>query len=331
MWDARTDTMARAASAKESWHRGENIVTDDASLDEFAKASKTDFTVSKLPLYVKRGEEFVGLHNSVAIVRDDNNARLGMFTNDYIPVQPAQIRQFFQDHILADQRFLMNTMGAIKGGRLIWALATFRDDNGETLRDIVGSPHEFHALLSTSFDGTQATRGGAVGTRVECRNTLQAAAFEDSVISIRHNITFDSVAQAEAAKNMAKIAEGFEHYKKFAESLYTIKMSRDSTVEFLRTLVGVKPGDDLNETGKGRTKGIVDRLINSLNVTLGEAGTDGYNAWTALNAVTRYVDHERSAKRTIDGETVDDARLASAQFGSGAALKAKAISMLEAA
>jgi len=325
-WDNVADSMARRDTAAPSWHRRENTsVTADSSLDEWAKASKTDFTVSKCPLFIQRGNNMIQLHNSVAIVRDDNNARLGLFTDDYIPVQPAQIREFFHNFILSDPRFVMETMGAIKGGRVIWALAAF---NGGEESDIAGSKHKLYALLATSFDGTLATRGGAVGTRVECRNTLQGAAFEQGVVSIKHNAAFDLVAQDKALAAMAKIAADFDGYREFAESLRNIKMTRDETINFLKKVV------DIGQEGKevtGRGKAVVDRITGSLDTTLTERGTETYNAWTALNAVTRYVDHDRTARRTADGETADDARLASAQFGSGAVMKAKAVKLLQAA
>jgi hypothetical protein len=54
-------------------------------------------------------------------------------------------------------------------------------------------------------------------------------------------------------------------------------------------------------------------------------GTERGTVWTALNAVTRYVDHDRS---TRNGDNQESARFDSAQFGSGAALKAQAWNLL---
>lgn len=68
-----------------------------------------------------------------------------------------------------------------------------------------------------------------------------------------------------------------------------------------------------------------DALVNSYQATVDE-GTEVNTAWCALNAVTRYVDHERSA-RGDDTETL--ARFRSSQFGSGAAMKAKAWNLLQ--
>ena len=53
------------------------------------------------------------------------------------------------------------------------------------------------------------------------------------------------------------------------------------------------------------------------------------NAWLALNAVTRYVDHDKSVRGSDDyqgGES--EARFASAQFGSGSQMKALAWNLL---
>lgn len=55
-------------------------------------------------------------------------------------------------------------------------------------------------------------------------------------------------------------------------------------------------------------------------------GTEPGTAWTALNAVTRWCDHDRG---TRGGVSETEARFASAQFGSGAAVKAKAVAYLD--
>lgn len=44
------------------------------------------------------------------------------------------------------------------------------------------------------------------------------------------------------------------------------------------------------------------------------------------NAITRHVDHDKSVKR--NGSTEEEKRFTSAQFGSGAAMKAKAVAFL---
>jgi phage/plasmid-like protein (TIGR03299 family) len=327
-WIRSEDTMARAKGTARSWHGEEIEIESDASLDEWRKVSGLDFTVEQTPLYAKRGADLIEVTDKFAMMRGD--VTLGIFSGRYKPVQPKQIGDFFQKYVLADSRFKMDTMGAVKGGRVIWALAKFHGEHGDT-PTIMGQAHELHALLATSYDGTMATRGGACATRTVCRNTLQAAAYEPSVITIRHSADFaaDGI-QKQAAESMAKIAESFDGYKAFAESLAMQKMSLDQTHAFLKTLVGVDAnasGDDVS----ARTFNIVDDLMDSLSLTMAEPGTDELNAWTALNAVTRYVDHARSTKRTVEGESAAEARLFAAQFGSGAQMKAKAVALLQAA
>lgn len=321
-WYKNLDKMARAAGTAESWHGSENIAAAGATMDEWRGLSGLDFTVTKTPMFIQVNGEFRELEDSYCIAREDNYSRLGMFTGRYQPVQPKQIADFFSDFILADDRFAMDTMGSVRGGKVIWALAKFRDD-----MDVLGSKHNMHALLATSYDGTMATRGGACATRVVCRNTLQAAAYEGSIISIKHNAEFGHVAQTKALAQMAEIAKGFDQYREMAEALHKIKLSAEKTHAFLGELVGVKADAEVDEIS-GRKRGIVADLITSLDVTLSEPGTDEFTAWTALNAVTRYVDHDRATKRTNLLESPEQSRLASAQFGSGAALKATAVDKL---
>jgi phage/plasmid-like protein (TIGR03299 family) len=320
--------MARANGTARTWHGEEKVIDADSSLDEWRKVSGLDFTVEAEPLYIQRGADLIQVKDKFAMTRGTRT--LGIFSGSYKPVQPKAIGDFFQKYILADSRFKMDTMGAVKGGRIIWALAKFHGENGDA-PSIMGQPHELHALLATSYDGTMATRGGACATRTVCRNTLQAAAYEPSVISIRHNLDFSADGiQKQAAASMAKIAESFDGYKAFAESLALQKMSMDQTEAFIKTLVGVDPnatGDDVSK----RSFKIVEKFLQSLETTLLEDGTNDLTAWTALNAVTRYVDHERSTKCTVEKESEAEARLFAAQFGSGAQMKAKAVALLQAA
>lgn len=321
-WYKNLDKMARAAGTAESWHGSENIARDGASLDEWRALSGHDFEVVKTPMFIKIAGEFVELEDSYCIARTDTHQRLGMFTGRYVPVQPKQIGEFFENFILADSRFKLDTMGSVRGGKVIWVLAKFHDP-----MDVIGSKHEMNALLATSYDGSMATRGGACATRVVCRNTLQAAAYEGSIISIKHNAEFSHVKQAEALAQMAEIAKGFDQYRDMAEALYKIKLDKERTHAFLGELIGVSANAEVEEI-KPKTLQRVADLISSLDITMSEPGTDEFTAWTALNAVTRYVDHERGTRRTNQLESPEQARLASAQFGSGAALKATAVDKL---
>jgi len=221
-------------------------------------------------------------------------------------------------------------MGSMKGGALIWALAKFQDE-----RAIAGDKHALYCLLGTSYNGMWATFASATAIRAVCQNTVEATIYaKDSAASqtfrIRHNAPFDSVNREKALVALAKTSAQFDAYKAFAESLQSIKMTRDETLAFLTKLVTGKDRAPTDDEIKGRNKipGIMSDLVDSLSVTLGETGGE-FNAWTAVNSVTRYVDHERTTRRDIASkESEGQARLFSANFGSGAKMKREAVLLL---
>ena len=55
-------------------------------------------------------------------------------------------------------------------------------------------------------------------------------------------------------------------------------------------------------------------------------GAEKNSVWSALQAVTRYADHDRSVQKGDQSESV--ARFSSAQFGTGDAIKGKAMGLL---
>jgi hypothetical protein len=77
---------------------------------------------------------------------------------------------------------------------------------------------------------------------------------------------------------------------------------------------------------KTQTVNQLNNLFDCYAATIKE-GTPVGTAWATLNAVTRYVDHDRTTRdHSGDGEMVS--RFASAQYGSGAAMKERAVDYL---
>jgi hypothetical protein len=99
-------------------------------------------------------------------------------------------------------------------------------------------------------------------------------------------------------------------------------MTRESVQSFFATLLGVAP--DASEIST-RTKNIASDLASSYRRTQHERNSSRDDVWTALQAVTRYVDHDRSV-RNAPNEVVG--RFDSGTFGSGDQMKGKAMELL---
>jgi phage/plasmid-like protein (TIGR03299 family) len=300
------------------WHGLGHLLTEGASIDQWTKAAGLDWEALTLPsLYEYQGEVITS--PNFHIVRSDTGASLGVMSGRYKTVQPADVMAFFDEFVSVDDRFTLETAGALKGGRVIWALAKFKDE-----LKAGGDAHVPYVFLTTSFDGTLATTAQATMIRVVCRNTMAASLFasDSATVKVPHSRLWTPAVASDARQRLETIAGSFAKYKDMADALAMVRISRDQTVDLFKSLI-FKPG----EKESGRAKVQFEALFASYVETCGE-GTEVGTAWTALNAVTRYVDHNRTTRR-VDGASEGEARMASSFFGSGAAMKAKALAWLQ--
>jgi phage/plasmid-like protein (TIGR03299 family) len=296
------------------------------TLAETFKLGGADYHVVKAPLCyqvpatpgdppafrVSPAGRFLTYPNRFAHVRVDTSAAVGMGSGNYKLVQPSDLQATLAQYIEADPRFSLTTVGALDDGKRIWAQLQF-----DGAYEVAGDKHTRHLLLSTTFDASASTVGKMSTTRVVCENTFNGALGETAPqINIRHNVTFSA---DKARRDLSAIAQGFEAYKAMGDALALTTLTREQLSTFIRDVLDI-PADakkeDVSTRKLNQRQAIIDALLISANeraVTV-ERGVD---AFTALQAITRYVDHDRN-----DGDT--EGRL----FGSGAALKDKALGLL---
>lgn len=318
--------IAYLGSRKDVWHRLGFEMPAGATMAEWATMAGLDWTAIKVQAVANLGSpqfdhldaatRFRDVEGQRFVVRSDNGQPLGYVSDQYQPVQPVEVLEWFQQYIAVDDRFHLDVAGSLKKGEIIWATATFKDS-----LSIVGEEHKARLLMTTTFDGSGATLNKATMTRVVCNNTLDAALSDRrATIRTRHSTKFNA---AKVGQELAAIAQGFEHYRVMAESMVAIDLAATQVSEFFKACLDI-PFDAKKDDISGRKLNQFQALNNSYRETVAE-GTKPGTAWTALNAITRYVDHDRS---TRGGDSQDEARVLSANFGSGAALKAKAVGLL---
>jgi phage/plasmid-like protein (TIGR03299 family) len=230
----------------------------------------------------------------------------------YQPCQPAELFAWFERYISVDDRFHLDVAGSLEGGKRIWATALYRDP-----LEIAGDKHTARLLMSTTFDASGATINQGTMTRVVCENTLRAAHADGrAVIRTRHNTKFDA---ARVGKELAAVAQGFAEYKKVGDAMAQVEMSKAQVSDFFKACLDI-PSDAKRDDISSRKANQFSQLAQAFGVTKKEGAGD--TAWAALNAITRYVDHDRG------GAKEESKAFSSAQFGSGDALKGKAMGLL---
>lgn len=325
--------FSRVEGSRDAWHKLGQVTPKGAPIETWARDAGLDYHVARTPSYFRSGTNPDGtpLYEEVAntfhLVRDDNMKPIGQpVSEQYHPVQPVDVLQFISEYFTVDDRFTMETAGALKGGAVIWATARFNAADFT----VGGAAHDMFALFFTSFDKSRRSSLRATSTCVVCNNTLQMSdADAASTLSFTHRTKFAGVVRDNAARDFAALVGQFDAFKVMGDSLAQQVMSREQIATFFKTLLDI-PLAAKREEISSRKANQFDALTAALRAAnAGEAADAPMTKFAALQAVTRYVDHERSTRDNGDGAKL--ARIYSAQFGSGADMKTRAVEMLLAA
>lgn len=310
--------IAYLGSRQDVWHKLGQEMPEGANLDTWIKEAGLDWNVEQFPIHAHDGATAYPCDGWLASVRSDTKLTLGIGSERRKEVQPRSVVEWFDQYVKHDDRFKLDVLGSLDGGRVVWGTAKFNGD-----MQVAGDTHTARLLMTTAYDGTMSTINRATMTRVVCRNTMNTALAdkEKSVIRTRHSTTFDA---ARVGKELGVIVQGFAAYKSMGDAMALKHLDDDKIVNMFRAMLDIKPEETSKDLSK-RKLNQFDDLSRCYQQTCNE--TDKGTAWSALNAVTRYVDHNRSTRGT--GNSADESRFISAQFGAGAAMKQKAVQYLD--
>lgn len=318
--------MAFIGKRGDIWHGLGQEMEPGQTVEQWAAAAGLGWRAVKVPAFaslagddwshIDAAKRFMPVEDRFFVARSDNGHPLGYVSDVYQPVQPAEVLDWFQRYIGVDDRFQLDCAGSLKKGEIIWATASYRDK-----LEIVGEAHKARLLMTTTFDGSGSTINKGTMTRVVCNNTLDAALSDSrATIRTRHNTKFNAV---RVGDELAAIATGFSQYKAMAEAMVQVQMTALDVRRFFEACLDI-PADQKPADLSGRKREKLRTIDQAYSETLRE-GTKPNCAWSALNAITRYVDHD---KTTRGGDSPAEARVLSANFGSGSQLKSKAVDLL---
>lgn len=320
------DNIAFLGSRNDVWHRLGTEMAEGMDVAAWTKAAGLDWQAIKAQGQYYFNDHLRDAGDRSFMIRSDNGARLGdnVVSDVYVPVQPADVLAWFDQYISVDDRFMLDVAGSLKGGSIIWATAKFRDP-----LTVAGDQHVARILMSTTFDGSGATRNQMTTTRVVCNNTLRAAHGDrhNAVIATRHNTKFDAKA---VAAELGSLAQSIATFKAIGDAMAGVYMSAAEVSAFFKLCLDIKPEDKPEDTSTRKMNQFraLSQAFTTTRRERGVAPSDRQSApidvWTALQAITRYVDHDRVS---INGDA-GEKQFLSATFGSGDALKGKAMELL---
>lgn len=310
------DAFTRRAGTERAWHGLGGETPADASLDVWARNAGMDFDIISAPVQYTHGDAMQTFPGRNVLYRADNMTALGLVSDRYKVVQPAEVLEFFRD-LTAAGGYQLETAGVLKDGGKYWALAT----NGQSV-NLSGDIIKPYLLLATACDGTLATTADFTAVRVVCQNTLSMAlGSAGNAIKVRHTTKFDP----KKVKDQLGIGETFDQFVGTVENMASRSISDAAAASVIWSLFG---DNDKPQTARDQPKQTRDKIESVWNLFKGKAHgaelvTAAGTPWGLLNAVTEYVDHDIRARS-------DENRLNSAWFGAGKNLKDRAFDLLAA-
>lgn len=303
--DETTGKAAIAYVGQKPWHGLGQLLSPDADLDTWKREAQLGWTVKEGKVFFERGSEvsdIVEFPKRKALFRSDTKAGLSIVSDGFNVVQPGTVLEFFRK-LVEEHGFKIETAGALRGGRRIWALARIAEEV-KVLDDVVLP----YALLSTAYDATMATWARLCAERVVCANTLAIAENEQGrIVRVPHNATFNP---DEVRLQLGLALNSWEKFKVRALKMAEREIADPEAEAFLRELLGV-PSD---ETPRGFAR-ILD-LFKGAQQGADKASTRR-TLWGVVQAVAEHVDHNPYSRS-------DDTRLDSAWFGQGNNIKVAA-------
>lgn len=318
MIDTTSRATASYASTQREWHGIGQLMVPGASIEEWQAQAGMDYKVQRSVIRyaterdIATPDQFRTVDDKHVLFRSDTGSALGVVSDSYKVVQPTEVLEFFRDW--AEQGGLtIESAGVLFGGKRYFATAKLSDavsiDGG---RDKIVP----YALLSTSADGSLATECRWTTVRTVCNNTLTMARKGAAAFKVSHR----SVFVADDARMAVEAAHAeFGAFMTAARYLATIKVDQEwaehHTVQLL-----MKTNEEVTRASAG-----YNRIMGLFN---GEGKGSNFEtahdtAWGWLNAVTEYADHHIRTRS-------DENRQASALWGPGDALKARALGLVTA-
>lgn len=300
----------RAYMGRESaWHGLGKVTGEYFTWDDICREGMMAFEVEKRQL------EFNGVPvEAWGTFRADNEAFLGAVGKDYTPIQHSAGFAGIDALIGSIDGAHYETAGVLGAGEVVWGMA----DLSLAYEVVPGDKHETYLLFSTSHDGTRSYEYRLTQTRVVCQNTLSAALNRKSESKLRVRHTKNAAGRIDDMH--AVIADIRSQGEGVADTLRQLaqrKTTRETVTAVFDRLYPIKDGEESSSRRDNIIYDIMARFESNDRNAFPEVRGTAYNL---LNAVTEYTDHYRSAQ--------GGKRQESAMFGSGQALKSKALEVI---
>lgn len=278
------DAVHELSGATETW-------AQKAGLDWSILESEVAYTTDG-----KQGKLFPGKR---IFYRSDTEGPLACVGKRHKPVQPAEVLDFYKE-FSARYGFKLAIAGEVNGGRKLWAMA----ETPHEIELLHGDKVRGSFMLMTSCDGSLSTQGFFSSLRLRCLNQLPVlhkhltsaarAGQGLRLFRITHGTKF---AMSRVEKDLEQLEANWTSFGKLAEALANKRITKDQAIAFFHKHFGrhtegaATAPPTAGEIADLRENAKLKVLTNTYEEGEGQDTITG-TAWGAVNAVTRYMDHE---------------------------------------
>ena len=321
-----TSSDGLVLTAKAAWHGLGLVVEQAPTAREALKLARMDWEVQRMPVSSMMIDGSMEVDDEYRqITRSDTGARFGIVGKGYRPVQNHELADFM-DAMGSDGSVKIETAGSIRGGSRVWFMA-----RGESVWANDRDEIKTYLLVANGHDGTLAMTCQPTSTRVVCRNTLHLALGRGRMNAVRFKHEGDIASKLHEAKRALGIFDKTrEAFADQVKSLVARDMDREALqrfwVDVYSQTVEPIPTNPTTAAERESARDAKATLFTwATNFDRDRQNVGGApNAWTALNAITEWFDHQKPV-RGKDVAARAENRIYANVWGSNAEAKGKAL------
>lgn len=310
---ANVETMAYAGQTP--WHGIGTQVSSELTPQEMIQVAKLNWGVRKVPVqYSDKKGNLKASEDWFVLVRDDNDFVLGPCGKRYVPFQNDEIFDFYTKFV-NEGHMTMETMGSLDDGRHLWALAKTKEHFILPGKDRVDA----YMLISHPHQWGKAATFMFTTIRVVCQNTINMALRAGAAkFNVPHMASFSAITMQKVEEALGINSLLLEEQKQIANVLVKKQIEEKQFQRYIATLFQPDLLKTPSDCHLGNFKPTTEAAYTALTRQPQVAQTKN-TWWSAVNAVTYYIDHEAGDNR--------ENALKNAWFGQNAKKKRDALSL----
>jgi phage/plasmid-like protein (TIGR03299 family) len=314
------ETFAYNSDGGEPWHKHGNAIQGLATKAEMLAASGLDWQVKKEP--AEFGGVSLASQGMWYTVRQSDKRVLGAVGDQYHVIQNVELFNFL-DAVITESQAVYETAGSLKGGKICFACASLNHEFYVAKDDCIKP----YIITGLGHDGSLQFSAFSGSLRPVCWNTFSAALqdasgeFGAGVVKIPHRSGAEKAIRAAhtalglATRDASKLAEIYR-------DLATHPMGIAEFNEFVKAMFPSKREEEKGEPN-ALVEAVREYLFLAFDAPINNLSIDSrHTGWTALNAVTQFVDHYQSPRKRSVSPTFRS------WFGDGLKIRTRAVKYL---